>query len=159
MPFELADLADDMHGALKFFLAHLNGLLPQQWDWTPAPACRSIRAILLHLCETYPDKRELEEELAQPLPDLARVQALFEAAARRDYARLCERYADVLLDEEIVIAGGDWFLGRDRVKAGTLLARRAWEECYHTGQVVLLRLATDPDWDQEAAVYGEGPPG
>jgi len=154
MALELDDMVDTMHGALRFFLAHLNGLKDEQWDWKPGSACRSIREILRHLCETYPDKDELKAELGRPVPDINRVQALFEAAARQDYARLRARYADMPLDAEIDIPGGDWFLGRPRVKAGTLLARRAWEECYHTGQIVTIRLATDPGWNQEDAVYG-----
>jgi hypothetical protein len=148
------DLQENMHGALKFFLAHLNGLRHEQWDWAPSPACRSIRQILQHLCETYPDKADLEEELARPVPEVARVQALFAAAARQDYAALCRRYADIPLDTEMEIPEGDWFSGRGQVKAGTLLGRRTWEECYHTGQIVLLRLATDPDWALEESVYG-----
>ena len=151
---ELDDLLDTMHGALRFFLAHLNNLREDQWDWKPFPACRSIREILCHLCETYADKAALEEELAQPLPHIAKVQALFEAAARADYARLCERYAGVPLETEVPIAGGDWFLKREAVRVAALLMRRSWEECYHTGQVVFIRLATDPDWDQEEEVYG-----
>ena len=143
-----------MHRALKFFLAHLNGLRDEQWDWKPSPACRSIREILRHLCETYMEKTALEEELARTAPEVVRVQRLFEKAAKQDYERLRARYAETPLDAEIAVPDGDWFLGRNRVKAGTLLARRAWEECYHTGQVVYIRLATDPDWNQEAAVYG-----
>ena len=88
------------------------------------------------------------------MPDLAHVQSLLEDAAKRDYDRLCRRYADTPLEAGIAVPGGDWFLDRAAVKAGTLLARRAWEECYHTGRVVSIRLATDPDWDQEATVYG-----
>lgn len=153
MAFTLDDLVDNMHGALRFFLAHLDGLKDDQWDWKFAPACRSIREMLLHLCETYEDKAALEEALARPAPDVAEVQALFEAAARQDYVRLRQRYTDTPLDAEIAVKGGDWFLGRVSVKAGTLLARRAWEECYHTGQVILIRQATDPAWDP-AAVYG-----
>ncbi len=152
MAFTLDDLVDNMHGALRFFLAHLGGLRDDQWDWKAAPACRSIREILAHLCETYEDKAALEEALARPVPDVSQVQALFGAAAERDYARLRRKYAATPLDAEIAIPGGDWFLGRASVKAGTLLARRAWEECYHTGQVVAIRQATDPDWDR-AAVY------
>ena len=152
MAFELDDLVDNMHGALRFFLAHLDGLKADQWDWKPSPACRSIREMLLHLSETYEDKAALEGALARPAPDVSEVQRLFEAAAKLDYARLCRKYASTPMDAEIAVAGGDWFLGRASVKAGTLLARRAWEECYHTGQIVFIRLATDPDWD--AAVYG-----
>lgn len=152
MAFELDDLVDNMCGALRLFLAHLSGLRDDQWDWKAAPACRSIREILLHLSETYEDKAALEEALARPIPDVSEIRALFEAAARRDYARLRQKYADTPLDAEIVVANGDWFLGRASVKAGTLLARRAWEECYHTGQIVAIRQATDPGWDQ-AAVY------
>ena len=155
--FELDDLVDNMHGALRFFLAHLDGLRNDQWDWKPAPACRSIREMLGHLSETYEDKAALEKALARPVPDVPEVQRLFEAAARSDYARLRQRYADTPLDVEIAVAGGDWFLDRASVKAGTLLARRAWEECYHTGQVVFIRLATDPDWDP-AAVYASARP-
>jgi len=151
--FDIDDLVDNMHGALRFFLAHLSGLRDDQWDWKAAPACHSIREILVHLCETYEDKAALEEALARPVPDVSQVQALFEAAAKRDYARLRQKYAATPLDAEIAVAGGDWFLGRASVKAGTLLARRAWEECYHTGQVVAIRQATDPEWDP-AAVYG-----
>jgi uncharacterized damage-inducible protein DinB len=154
MALELDDLLDNMHGALRFFLAHLNNLRDEQWDWKPSAACRSIREILGHLCETYEDKAALEEELARPLPRIAQVQRLFEAAAQADYARLCERYADTSLETEVPITGNDWFLGRKSVRAGTLLMRRSWEECYHTGQVVFIRLATDPDWDQEEKVYG-----
>ena len=154
MAFQLDDLIDTMHRALKFFLAHLNGLRDEQWDWKPSPACRSIREILRHLCETYMEKTALEEELARTAPEVVRVQRLFEKAAKQDYERLRARYAETPLDAEIAVPDGDWFLGRNRVKAGTLLARRAWEECYHTGQVVYIRLATDPDWNQEAAVYG-----
>ena len=152
MPFDLDDLLDNMHGALKFFLGHLNGLRDDQWDWKAAPSCRSIREIFVHLCETYENKAALEEALAQAHPNVSVVQALFEAAAQQDYARLRVRYAKTPLDTEIAVAGGDWFLGRARVKAGTLLARRAWEECYHTGQVVSIRLATDPDW-KPSSVY------
>ncbi len=154
MAFEIDDLIDNMRGALRFFLCHLNGLPARQWDWKPSPACRSIREMLLHLSETYEDKAALEEELARPVPDVARVQALFEQAARKDYGRLRAKYADTPLDAEITVPGGDFFLGKGSVKAGTLLARRAWEECYHTGQVVYIRLATDPEWDQEKAAYG-----
>jgi hypothetical protein len=151
--FEIDDLVDNMHGALRFFLAHLHGLRDEQWDWKPAPACRSIREMLRHLCETYEDRAALEDALARPTPDVSQVQALFEAAAKRDYAHLRRKYADTPLDAEIAVPNGDWFLGRTSVKAGTLLARRAWEECYHTGQVVAIRQATDPDWDP-SAVYG-----
>ncbi len=150
MAFDIDDMIDNMHGALKFFLAHLTGLRDDQWDWKPAPACRSIREMLTHLCETYEDKAALEGALAQPHPDISQVQTLFEAAAKQDYTRLQARYAETPLDAEIAIAGGDWFLRRERVKAGTLLARRAWEECYHTGQVVYIRLATNPDWNPSA---------
>lgn len=154
----LDDFLDNMHGALRFFLAHLNGLRDDQWDWKPSPAVRSIREILYHLCETYEDKEEgkaaLEAELARPLPNIVLVQRLFEAAAKADYARLIQRYTGTPLETEGVIEGGDWFLGRERVRVGTLLSRRSWEECYHTGQVVLIRLATDPDWNQEEEVYG-----
>jgi hypothetical protein len=149
----LDDLIDNMHGALRFFLAHLNGLLPHQWDWKPYSACRSIREMLLHLCETHEEREALEEELAQPVPDILHVQSLFESSSKHDYERLRLRYVNTPLDAEIVIPGGDFFLGKDQVRAGTLLARRAWEECYHTGQVVFIRLATDPEWDQAAAVY------
>jgi len=152
--FALDDLVDNMRGALRFFLAHLDGLKADQWDWKPAPACRSIREMLRHLCETYEDKAALEKALARPVPDVSEVQALFEAAARQDYARLSRRYEGTPLDAEIAVSGGDWFLGRASVRAGTLLARRAWEECYHTGQVVFIRQATDPEWDP-AAVYTE----
>lgn len=155
MAFELDDLMDNAHGALKFFLGHLNGLGGDQWDWKPAPACRSIREILMHLCETYGDKAALEEALAQPHPDVVHVQSLFEAAAKQDYARLAARYAETPLDAEITVSGRDWFLNRKQVKAGTLLARRAWEECYHTGQVAYIRLATDPDWDPSAVYRSE----
>ena len=157
MAFELDDLVDDMHGALRFFLAHLDGLRDDQWDWKPAPACRSIRETLLHLSETYEDKAALEEALARPVPAVPEVQRLFEAAAKRDYARLRRKYADTPLDAEIAMAGGDWFLGRASVRAGTLLARRAWEECYHTGQVVFIRLATDPDWNPASIYMVAGP--
>ena len=88
-----------MRGALRFFLAHLDDLKPGQWDWKAAPACRSIRETLRHLCETYPDKAALEEALARPLPDVSEVQALFEAAALADYARLRARYADTPLND------------------------------------------------------------
>ncbi len=152
MTFDIDDLVDNMHGALRFFLAHLHGLQDDQWDWKAAPACRSIREIIMHLCETYEDKAALEEALARPVPDVSQVRALFEAAARQDYARLRRKYADTPLGTEIAVPRGDWFLGRASVKAGTLLARRAWEECYHTGQIVAIRLATDPAWDP-AAVY------
>lgn len=158
MLFGLNDLQDNMHGALKFFLAHLNNLQDHQWDWKPSPSCRSIREILRHLCETYQDKAELEAELDLPVPEVCRVQALFEAAARQDYEALLQRYAAIPLHAEVSLPGGDWFLEREQVKAGTLLARRAWEECYHTGQVALLRLATDPEWDLEATVYGISTP-
>jgi len=156
--FALDDLVDNMTGALRFLLAHLDGLKADQWDWKPAPACRSVRETLRHLCETYPDKAALEEALARPVPDVSEVQALFEAAALADYARLRARYADTPLGAPVAVPGGDWFLGRASVKAGTLLARRAWEECYHTGQVVCIRLATDPEWDP-AAVYAKAHPG
>ncbi|MGI4787570.1 MAG: hypothetical protein ACRYFS_01825 [Janthinobacterium lividum] len=154
MAFTADDLVDNMQGALKFFLAHLNGLLPHQWDWKPSTKCRSIREIFLHLCETYEDKAGLEVELTEAVPDVTRVQALFEAAAKRDYEHLREKYGETPLETEISVPGGDFFLGRDRVKVGTLIGRRTWEECYHTGQIVYIRLATDPDWDQEAEVYG-----
>ena len=156
MVFELDDLVDNMHGALRFFLAHLHGLRDDQWDCKPGPACRSVREILVHLCETYEDKAALGEALAWPVPDVSQVQTLFEAAARQDYARLRQKYATTPLDAEIAVPGGDWFLGRASVKAGTLLARRAWEECYHTGQVVAIRQATDPDWDP-SAVFAPSP--
>ena len=148
---------DNMHGALRFFLAHLGGLKDHQWDWKLAPACRSIREMLGHLSETYEDKAALEKALARPVPDVSEVHRLFETAAKQDYARLRRKYADTALDAEIAVPGGDWFLDRASVKAGTLLARRAWEECCHTGQVVFIRLATDPDWDP-AAVYASARP-
>ena len=94
MAFEIDDLVDNMHGALRFFLAHLDGLKADQWDWKPAPACRSIREMLLHLSETYEDKAALEKALARPVPDVSEVQRLFEAAAKQDYARLRRKYAD-----------------------------------------------------------------
>jgi hypothetical protein len=154
---EIEDLIDNMHGALRFFVAHLNGLRDDQWDWKPSHACRSIREILFHLSETYEDRTALAEELARTIPDVVRVQTLFEAGAKRDFEKLRRRYANTPLDAEMAIPGGDFFLNRGHVRAGTLLARRAWEECYHTGQVVYIRLATDPDWDQPGDVYGSEP--
>ena len=108
-----------------------------------------------HLCETYEDKAALEEALARPVPNVSQVQALFETAAKarlRPAAPKVRRHAARRRDRRSPAATGS--SGRAQVKAGTLLARRAWEECYHTGQVVFIRLATDPAWNQEAAVYG-----
>ena len=152
--YSIIDLLDNMEGALRFFLTHLNGLRDYQWDWRPSLACRSIRDILLHLSETYEDKDALREELTRSVPDVGRVQALCEVGAKNDFEKLRAKYADTPLDFEVGVVGGDLFLGRSTVRVGTLLARRAWEECYHTGQVAYIRLATDPDWNLDQEVYG-----
>lgn len=140
----LEEVMDNFYRTQRFFRSHLNGMLAEQWDWKPFPACRSIREILLHWAEIFAaDDMALETSLKTAVPDVAAVQALMKEAGLRFGTEFSAPYADSPLDTRLP----------NGVAVGTALASMAGEDNYHAGQIAFIRLATEPDWDWVQAVH------
>lgn len=154
MPYTVKDAAEGVRKSRGFFLKHLQGLKPEQWDWKPYPECKSVRETLAHLI--IDDWTALESLQTQGQPnyrdyDGDTSEETLLATLAQSHADLVSfvesRWKDAPLDTEITLWGWPMTLGA----AVSLLSA---EDCYHAGQVAFVRMATDPSWDYYQAVYG-----
>jgi hypothetical protein len=138
------EVMDNLYRSQRFFRAHLNGILAEQWDWKPFPSCRSIREILLHWAEIFAaDDAALETGLKAAVPDVASVQALMKEAGLRFGRGFSAPYVDSAMETRLP----------NGAAVGTVLASLAGEDNYHAGQIAFIRLATEPAWDWVQAVH------
>lgn len=156
MALTLDDLLDGLRASRSFFLKHVDGLRPDQWEWKPYPECKNVREILVHLIAD--DRAALEAletgkspnydtlQVAERDPD--RLLGLLDESHKRVCEFLKANYADVPLDREICIWGNP-------MKLASGVAFLSSEDFYHAGQVAFIRMATDPEWDYYSAVFGD----
>ena len=157
MAITLNDLLDSVRNSRRHFLRHLDGLTDAQWDWKPYPECKSIRETLVHLHAD--DKAALFSIQTGEEPDYESILAAEteqEPAQLRTQlddsfvallAEIQTRYADAPLDAEICIYGS-------KMKLALGVPYLSSEDFYHAGQVAFVRMATDPNWDYYASIYG-----
>ena len=144
MAIGLEEVMENLYRTQRFFRAHLNGMQPEQWDWKPFPACRSVREILLHWAEIFAaDDAALTAGLTAAFPNVASVQELMKEAGLRFGTGFSAQYAECGLDSRLP----------NGVAVGTALASLAGEDNYHAGQIAFIRLATEPDWNWVQAVH------
>jgi uncharacterized damage-inducible protein DinB len=157
MAVTLNDLLNSVRDSRRHFLKHLTGLRDDQWDWKPYPECKSIRETLMHL--HVDDKAALfsvqtNEEpdyegmlAAAEMKEVAQLRAQLDESFETLLQEIQTRYADAPLDAEICIFGS-------KMKLAIGIPHLSAEDFYHAGQVAFIRMATDPDWNYYAAVYG-----
>jgi uncharacterized damage-inducible protein DinB len=164
MAFLLANLLDIVQESRGFFVRHLLGLAPETWDWKPYPECKTVRETLLHMIgtnawiladlkrETGDDFAALLSESAARLKDKtpAELQEALKASGEPILDFLTAHYADAPLDTPMHMWGEEAPLGKQ-------VAHLTSENFYHAGQVAYIRMATQPDWNYYAAVYGPPP--
>lgn len=138
-----------------YFLKHLQGLQPEQWDFKPFTECMSPLETLQHLI--IDDLSAVESLRTGAEPDYesykrmegtneALLQAL-EASHRQLLAEIEARYPNPAEDAPICIWGAQY-----PFRSGV-----AWlssEDCYHAGQIAFMRMASDPAWDYYKSIYG-----
>jgi len=152
MANDINDIIDKVRMSRRYFLKHLHGVRNEQWDWKPSPQCNSIREILAHMVAN--DRSLIETLSADSTIDCGSVE-------ERDIAKLLEmlsksheslcaflrlRHANTPLDTEVP------FFGRTE-KLETAMSWISFEDYYHAGQIALIRVATDPSWENYVSIY------
>ncbi len=132
----VTDLVNTVRDSRRHFWKHVNGLSDAQWDWKPYPECKSVRETLAHLVQD--DRAALAALHSGGEPDYESF-----AEPERDLDRLRALLADMSAWGAIKPLG----LG---------IPYFCSEDYFHAGQVLFIRLATDPAWDYYSAVYGGG---
>ncbi len=139
-----------------YFLRHLAGLTDADWHFKPFPEVKTIAETLQHMIvddlsaleslETGadPEYDAYEPETGTPEQLLAR---LAETHAQLLQA-IARRFPDPAPDTKICIWG-------DLKPFVSGVGWLSSEDCYHAGQVALLRMAKDPKWDYYLTVYGQ----
>ena len=155
MSFTPVELVEGLRAARSYFLLHLVGVRDDQWDWKPYPACKSIRETIAHL--VVDDRAALYSLQHGAEPDYDAMEVAERdlhtllKLLRESHDQLCsyliEHYGSQPLDSAFSA------YGRVR-KLGQGIPDLASEDYFHAGQVTFIRLATDPDWDYYAAIYG-----
>lgn len=157
MPLTISDLLAGLRDSRRHFLKHVAGLTPEQWSWKPYPECKSVVETLAHLVIDdraalqalesghEPDYTSIEVEERDP----ERLLALLSDSHAQLCAGLSERFAGSAPDAEMCVWGLTMSLGR----GVPFLSSEDW---YHSGQVAFIRMATDPEWDYYAHIYGAG---
>jgi len=155
MAFDIDSVIEGVRESRKYFLKHIKGVRDDQWDWKPYPECKSIRETLAHLVsddraqvvilETgkMPDFDAIEEHET----DLTKLLALLQESHEKLCAFIKDRFATTPLDTKVAFFGGEMTLAH-------AIAGISSEDSYHAGQVVFIRLATDPSWDYYGSIYG-----
>ena len=160
----LRQLVESAADSRSFFLRHLHGLTPETWDWKPYPECKTVRETLFHRIGTdqwiLADlKQETGDDFAARLRESAErskdkapaeLQEALQASGQPILDFLTAHYADAPLDTPMHMWGEDAPLGKQ-------VAHLTSENYYHAGQVAYIRMATQPDWNYYAAVYGPPP--
>ncbi len=162
MALTLTDWIEGLQGSRRHLLAHMNGMRDDQWDWKAGPGCKSVRETLAHLVVDdraalqslttggEPDYEGLSQTaLAEAGGDLTRQREILDASFAQLIAHLQAAYADTPLDVEVSVWGAPMKLAR-------AIAYFSSEDFYHAGQIAYIRLATDPDWNYYADIYGAG---
>jgi uncharacterized damage-inducible protein DinB len=155
MALTLDDLLDALRRSRAYFLKHVEGLKDEQWDFKPFPECKSVRETLQHLI--IDDRAAVDsirtgedpnyEEGPYSIKDLSQLKQTLTDSHEALLQELRIRYANAPIDSEICVWGA-------QDKLGTGIAYFSSEDFYHAGQVAFLRMASDPEWDYYAAIYG-----
>jgi uncharacterized damage-inducible protein DinB len=154
MAYTLQDALAGVRHSRGFFIKHLKGIAPAQWDWKPYPECKSVRETLAHL--VVDDWTALESLQSQGEPnyrdyDGDTSEAALLATLEKTHAELLgfieRQWTETPLDAEVKLWG--W-----PMKLGAAVAYLSAEDLYHSGQIAFIRMATDPTWDYYSAVYG-----
>lgn len=154
MPVTVDELLQGLRRSRLHFYRHLEGLRDDQWDFKPFPHCKSIRETLQHLViddrAAVNSLRSCQEPVYETQPyEVHDLNHLYELLAASHGALLQEITSRVTsLDDEICVWG-------HVEKAAVGIPYFSSEDFYHAGQVALLRMASDPDWDYYHAIYGE----
>lgn len=157
MGLTIEDLVHGVESSRAYFLKHLNGVTPEQWDWKPYAECKSIRETLAHLVsDDRAAKGMLEtgeftdyDAVQEAETDIERLKALLARSHMELCALIRSKFADTALDTE-----ANFFMGS--TKLGLAISECSSEDYYHAGQVAFMRLATDPSWNYYAQIYGGG---
>lgn len=155
MGYNLDDMLEGLTKSRQMFLRHLEGLREDQWDWQPYPQCMSIRQTLRHLI--VDDRTALESlrtgldidygQWGETEEEISRLLELLRDSHQNLLDYLRANFADAAPETEIC-AWGTW----RKLPQG--IAHFSSEDYYHTGQVSFIRMASDPEWDYYAAIYG-----
>ena len=155
MSFLPEDIIENLVQNRRHFLKHLTGITEEQINWKPYTECMSIKEIVAHLISD--DRAALSGLQSNSEPDYDACQE-----SERDYKKLLslleeshhslisflrERYGACSLHDPVIL----W--GEER-KLGSALAYLSAEDFYHAGQIAYIRLATNPEWDYYAQIYG-----
>lgn len=149
---DINDVINKVRMSRRYFLKHLHGVRNEQWDWKPSPQCKSIREILAHMVandrlfmETLNADSPMEHGSVEER-DIAKLLEMLNKSHESLCAFLRLRHANTPLDTEIP------FFGRTE-KLETAMSRISFEDYYHAGQIALIRMATDPSWENCVSVH------
>src|SRR5688500_2409022 len=160
MAFGTEDLIEGLRSSRLHFLKHLKGLSAEQWTWKPYPECKSIYETVVHLVgddraahqslETggEPAYEEiLEAAHAEAGGDKGKALDMLEESHEKLCAYIGARFAGVPLDSAFSAFGS-------KMKVGSGSPFLSSAHYYQAGQVSDIRMATNPEWDYYAHIYG-----
>lgn len=136
-------------------MKHIAGCSDEQWNWKPYPECKSIGETVEHLivdCRAsvyclrtgaMPDF----EKLGVTETDRVKLHELLDQAHQQLLQYIEANYTDTPMDTMVTMWGM-------QMPLGAAIGSMTSEYTYHAGQVAFIRMATDPNWDYYAAVYG-----
>ncbi|MHB1461745.1 MAG: DinB family protein [Armatimonadota bacterium] len=136
-------------------MKHINGCSDEQWNWKPYPECKSIKETVEHMivdCRAcvyclrtaaMPDF----EKMAVTETDRTKLFELLDQAHQQMIQYIEASYADTPLDTMVTMWGM-------QMPLAAAIGSMSTEYHYHAGQIAFIRMATDPQWDYYAAVFG-----
>jgi len=163
MTFELTDLTQAARECRDNFVKLLDGLTEEQWTWKPYAECKSIRETLIHMIG---NDRLVKEALHDPSQQIdwtgyySAVATELADTANADLIPLLRAshsealHALSTVTEGLPLDAPLAIFGQHPRKLGVIAASLPAEDTYHSGQVAFIRMATDPEWDFYAAIYG-----
>jgi uncharacterized damage-inducible protein DinB len=155
MAYTFDDVLTAVRDSRSHFLKHIEGITAEQWQWKPHQEAKSIAEIVAHLVTDdrmalqslqngqKPVYRRAQVSERDPAKLLAELHQSHEALSNY----LLEHFSVTPLDTIVTAWGIKMKLGK---AAGHIVA----EDYYHAGQAAYIRLATEPDWDYYATIYG-----
>lgn len=163
MALELNDLVQSARESRVDFIKLLDGLSDEQWTWKPYPECKSIRETVIHMIGNDRLAKQSIENPALEIDWAGHATAMaqeFAGTTSEDLIPILKEGQGTTLSTLLTIAEGlsldaplSLFGGHPR-KLGVVAAGLTSEDFYHSGQVAFIRMATDPNWDYYAAMYG-----
>ena len=138
-----------------FFLKHLRGITSEQWNFKPFAECKSAFETLQHLI--IDDLAAIESLRTGVDPDYDAYEPVAEsvdellATLRTTHAQLLAEIEARFPDPE---EGTPICIWGDRRPFRSGVAWLSSEDFYHAGQIAFIRIATDPEWNYYANVYG-----